>query len=265
MASFIFLINQFSANAGLSVDPVVGEFVASIGKETIQNFKLKNTGENTLLVRIETESIVKGDDVSKWLIIKNGEFKIEPNAEYDFSCAVNPGENIEAGELRGRIFFIADEIDEKGNLKSMVGIRFGVPIYVIIRGKTILNAEIKSDEFSYNKEKHLLSGKIEVDNKSNVHIRPIVDIIIYDSNDKEINKFRVPYGQVAQKEEVRYLMVQNEIELADGKYKALINLDYGALYMVKDRILTKESEFIAGNPEGDKILIEGKKDEEIAK
>lgn len=262
---FILLIYQFSAQAGLSVDPVVSEVIALPGKETIQNFKLKNTGENTILVRIEAEPIEKGDDVSKWIIIKQKEFKLEPDAEYDFLCIINPSEDVQTGELRGRLFFVADEIDEKGNLKSMVGIRFGIPIYAVIQGRTILDAEIKSGEFKYNKEKHLFSGKIEVNNKSNVHIRPLIDIIIFDNANKEIFKFRVPYGQVVQKEQVRYLVMQNNMEIADGIYKALVNLDYGALYGIKDRIASKEFEFAAGNPVEDKTILEDKKDEKAGK
>lgn len=240
--SLTILLYPIFLYAGLSVDPIAAEVIFMPGKENIQFFQLKNTGINTILVKTEISPMVKGDDVTKWLTVSSEPFKIEPDTEYNFTYLVHPPEDANS-ELRCRLFFIADEIDEKGNYKSQIGIRMGIPIYVISKGKEVLDANIKSGRLIYSVEKHKLSVKIEIENRSNVHIRPIVDIIVIDNKNKEILRFRVPYGFAVQKEENRYMEIEENMELNAGKYKALANMDYGNLCGENDKNVNKKFSF----------------------
>lgn len=235
---WFFIINVLYA--GISVDPVTIEVVAPKGGEKVGTVKIGNTGEKTVQIGVSPEKMTGGDkEISTWLTFMPMEFTIEPKKTAEVSYRIIPSEGI-SGELRCMVFFVADEIGEQ---KSSVGIRFGVPVYVIVGGTEIIDVEISDVNVEYDISQKVLSGTVFVNNKSNIHIRPYVDLEVYNSKDKLITKFGIPYGQPAQVGQNRPFMFQQNLELAPGKYKLVADVDYGKMYGLKEGIVSEKMAF----------------------
>ena len=243
--------------AGLSVDPVTVEVVALKGGEKPGVFKVINTGATPILIRIDTEKW-RGTDINiaKWLVLDPVEFKLASGATKEVSYKITPPEDSN-GELRCMVFFVADEIGEQ---VSGVGIRFGVPIYAIVGGTEIIDAEITDITVDYDYESKVLGGTIYVNNKSNIHIRPHVEMVMYDNKDKLITSFIHPYGQPAQAGQNRAFVFQQSLALGEGEYKLIVKVDYGKLYGVTDKIAEGKAVFVVKVPKVEDN--QEKKDEE---
>lgn len=222
---------QRSLFAGLSVDPVVLEVVVKRDVETEGSFKVLNTGKNMIRIRVSPEGW------SDWVGFEPQETYLGQDEKKEIVYKINPPEGFN-GELRCMVFFIADETGEK---KSNIGIRFGVPIYAVVSGTEILDVDVSSAEFEYSD--NALSGTIFIDNKGNIHIRPNVNIEIKDAGNNLIYNFDIPYGQPVQAGQNRPFMFQEEKALPEGRYTALIKVDFGRLYGV-DRVATKDFSFV---------------------
>lgn len=234
------------ALAGFSVDPVTLEIVTLKGSESEGIFKVRNTGKNPVRVRVELNKW-KGTDMNAkgWIDLEPVDFKLDPSSSKDVTYKIAaPGDS--SGELRCMLFFVADELGEN---KSAVGIRFGVPVYVVVGGTEVIEAEIEQVNVSYNSDKNILSGTIHVNNKSNVHIRPHIDIEIFSKKGDLTARFSPKYGQPAQRKQVRSFLFQKGLKLEDGKYKLVAKVDYGRLFNLKDKIAEKEIEFAVGDKE----------------
>lgn len=225
--------------AGLSVDPVTVEVVAQKGVERTGVFKIKNTGMEPLMIRIQSEKWTRNDiDINNWLILDPVEFELISGMTKDVFYKIKPPED-SSGELKCMTFFVADGIGEQ---RSNVGIRFGVPIYAIVGGTEVIDAEIKGINVNY--EEGILNGTILVNNKGNIHIRPNIEIKIFNSKDKLITGFYLPYGQPAQANQIRPFIFQQNLMLNCGKYKLFVKVDYGKLYGMSDKSTEGKAAFI---------------------
>lgn len=233
--------------AGLGVDPVILEIVVSKNSENKGSFKVLNTSMNPVNIRVEPQELQEAVDfkIKDWLTLDPLEMKLEPNEQKEVSYKIIPP--VESrGELRCMVFFIADEIGER---RSNIGIRFGVPIYAII--DMTIEFEVSISDIQIGYAENILSGKVYINNKSNVHIRPDVQINIFDSKDKLVKSFTLPYGQPAQVGQNRVFMFQQNIVLSEGKYKLVAKVDYGKLYCLNNRVVEKKAAFVVKIPKGE--------------
>lgn len=241
----IFLLFSKNVMAGLSVDPVTVEVVAPKGEEKTGVFKVKNTGTNDLKIRVSPEKWAGKDiDINTWLVLNPLELALSSNATGEISYKVT-SPIYSSGELKCMVFFVADEVGEQ---KSSVGIRFGVPVYAIVGGTEKIEAEIQDVAVNYDYANKIINGTILVNNKSNIHIRPDIEIKIYSSRDRLVTNFNVPYGQPAQTEQIRPFMFQQPIVLNEGKYKLSAGVDYGKLYGLTDKVAAARRAFIIKIP-----------------
>lgn len=241
---FSVLFAEF-AFAGLSVDPVTLEIVAPKGEEKIGAFKIKNTGADAIKIRVSPEKWGGSDiDINSWMVLQPIEFELLPEETKEVGYKIMPP-IYSSGELKCMVFFVADVI---GQVKSAVGIRFGVPIYAIVGSTEKIDVKVSGVTVSYNYSEKLIDGTILVANKSNIHVRPKIKIDIYNAKNKLITNFDLPYGQPAQAEQVRSFTFQQPLVLNAGKYKMNVQLDYGALYGLTGAIAVSKKAFVIKVP-----------------
>lgn len=227
--------------AGLSVDPVTLEVIADKDNPIAGSFKVLNTGAKTVRIRVSPEKWEGKDaDIGTWVTFNPLEMQLGENEGKEVSYKITPPADA-SGELRCIVFFVADEIGEQ---RSNVGIRFGVPIYAIVGGTTILDVEVSGVEIGYADKDNILSGTILVNNKSNIHIRPKINIEVFDSKDRFISSYELPYGQPAQAGQNRPFMFEQYLILNDGKYKMVVKVDYGQMYGLENRVARKRIAFM---------------------
>lgn len=235
----IIIIGRSIAFAGIGVDPIILEVVVSKDVPTKGVFRVSNTGANPVHIRVSPEKWQGMDrDIKTWLSLEPMVFELAQNEKKEVSYKIStPGDS--SGEIRCIVFFVADEMGEH---RSNVGIRFGVPIYAIVGGTEVLDVEISGIEIGY--ADNVLSGSILVNNKSNIHVRPRIDIDVLDSKDRLISSYNLPHGQPAQLGQNRPFEFEQYLVLNDGRYKAVVKVDYGQMYGLENRIARKKTSFV---------------------
>lgn len=237
---FLFFIIVNELYAGISVTPGVIETVVSREQEVIQNIKVVNTGKFPAIVNIAIDRFAMGDiSPSTWLILDPREFELKPGGDKEICCNIKLPKDAN-GELRARLYVSGKEIGEGS---SPIGVRFNMAVYVLIQDTVKLSAEIERINTNYNFKNTEIEGGILLNNKSNAHIRPNIRLVVKDLEGNLVGNINVPFGQPAQKEEKRYFIFKEKMDLNPGKYKIIAEVDYGKFYGHKDLIATKEYEF----------------------
>lgn len=234
LASFIICAVVY---AGIGLDPTMAEISVGPNAKYESVWKVSNTGGNTASVKIGIENwFQKEIPPEKWINFETKEFKLEPEQvkELKFTITVPEGA---AGEFAAMIFF---NMLEEG---EMIGSGFGVPIYVMVKGSEIVDAEI----IELKVESNLgggINGYVTIKNNGNVHIRPRTSVQILDNEGKAVISLEVPYSLPVQAGKQRkYDFEQKYIRLSPGKYKILAQSEYGTLYNL-DKKIEKEGEMV---------------------
>jgi len=235
----IIIISQSTVFAGIGVDPIIMEVVVNKDTPTTGIFKVLNTGTNQVHIRVSPEKWQGLDrDVNTWLSLEPMVFELAHNERKEVSYKIStPADS--SGELRCMVFFVADEIGEH---RSNVGIRFGVPIYAVVGGTEVLDVEISKIEINY--ADNVLSGEILINNRSNIHIRPDIYVEVLDSKDRQVSSYNIPHGQPAQTGQIRPFGFEQYLVLKDGRYKVVINADYGRMYSLENRVARKRTAIV---------------------
>lgn len=230
--------------AGIGVDPVILEVLVNRGLPAKGIFKVLNTGKNPVHIRVSPEKWQGMDpDINIWLMLNPREFELAQNERREVAYTITPTDDSN-GELRCMVFFVADEMGEN---RSNVGIRFGVPIYAVVSGTEILDVEISGVEIKYAEK--VLNGTILVNNRSNIHIRPDISVDVLDIKDRLVSSYNLSHGQPAQAGQNRPFEFEQYLVLNDGKYKAVVKVDYGQMYGLEDRIVKKKTAFVVRKSE----------------
>jgi len=259
LVALLFLYVSSVLYAGIGVNPTVTELSLAPGKTKAGTFTVTNDGDNTISVKVEVEDWVKrgsGVGDTSWLEVKPLEFELNPGESRNVRYKVGVPEEAR-GELMAMVFF--GSIAPAG---GGIGIetRFGVSVYVTIKGTEIVEAGIeKLDMVKYgkeNSESYGINFGVTVENKGNVHIRPKGKVILEDKEGTIIKEVDLFYGfPVFPKAKRTFPANWKEGVLSPGEYKAKVMISYGELYGLKDKICSYESLFsVNGNG---KISIEG--------
>lgn len=236
----LILFLQGIANAGFQVDPFIVEVMVSPEEVNEFFFTVSNVGENPVNVTVEPEEWALGSiDFHEWLVIDPKEFELKGREVKKVKYKINVLKDA-TGELMCMVFFV---FQEKGKGASNIGVRYGVPIYAVIKGTGNLDVVIESIDINYDKEKQVFNGEILIDNRSNVHIRPEIRVSIYSEKGEIVAGFKLPYKQPVQREQKRPFIFSKEMVLGPGKYKVIIKADCGKLYSI-DKVIQGEKDFI---------------------
>ena len=231
VCSLIFMVSG-SSFAGVTVDPVTIETSINVDKGLVGSWNVTNTGLKKVDVTVKMEDWLKnGVEPDIWLDIENKEFSVEPKETKEIKYKVNiPIPQNVSGELMAMVFFSG--VEEESN----VGVSFGVPVYVTIKGTEKIDAEIVDVNAVYSQE-HGISGWVLIKNKSNVHLRPYTIINVLNKEGKAVDHFNVQYGWVVQSGKTKRFSFNNkDTKLEPGKYKILITSFYAKIYKMDNKI-----------------------------
>jgi len=264
LVALVFLnFSPFLVYAGIGVKPTVTELILSPGKRKAGTFTVLNDGDKAVKVKVDLENWGRreeGVEVDFWLKVKPREFELAPGKARKVKYKIEVPEEAK-GEVVAMVFF--------GSLAPAgggVGIktRFGVSIYVAIKGTEVIEANIeKFDVAKYageNSDNYGINFGVTVENMGNVHIRPKGKVTIDDKEGKRIKEVDIFHGfPVFPRAKRTFPAIWKRGMLPPGEYKAKTTINYGELYGLKDRISSYEALFSV-NGQG-KISIEGREND----
>jgi hypothetical protein len=249
--------------AGIGVKPTVTEISLSPGKRRTGTFTVLNDGDKAIKVKVELEDWMRREErieVPSWLEVRPREFELGPGEVRKVKYRIEVPED-STGELVAMVFF--------GSLTpggGGVGIktRFGVSIYVAIKGTEAVEANIeKLDVAKYggeNSDNYGISFGVTVENVGNVHIRPKGKVLVEDKEGSRIKDVDIFYGfPVLAQGKRTFAAIWKGGVLSPGEYKGKATISYGELYGLKDKISSYETLFSV-NEQGE-ISVEGKEND----
>jgi len=263
LVALLFLYFSSVLYAGIGVNPTVTELSLTPGKRKGGTFTVTNDGDKTISVKVEVEDWQKRGAVvgdTSWLEVKPLEFELDPGEVREVKYKIEVPEEAK-GELVAMVFF--GSIAPAG---GGVGIqtRFGVSIYVVIKGTEVVDADIERlDVVKYGDEgsdNYGINFGVTVENRGNVHIRPKGKVTVEDKEGNRIKELDVFYGFPVFPEGKRtFPAIWKGEMLPPGEYKAKATVSYGELYGVKDKVCSYETLFSVN--ENGKISIEGREND----
>ncbi|MDP3790725.1 MAG: hypothetical protein Q8R38_01625 [Candidatus Omnitrophota bacterium] len=244
-------LSHSSCYAALVVDPESIELVASPDTATNGVYNVINEGGESVHVLVQPEewprSATPKNDISvdKWLTVTPMEFDIVPQERKKVQFAINPPTN-HGGELSAMIFFATTSPKGMMNITT----RNGVSLYAAFADTMRLEcsiSDVRIDRFEQKTNSGIVDRgivfTINVENNSNVHIRPTGSIVITgeDGSKHDLNIERGFPAYAGGKES--YQVLWDKKDITQGKYEAMITLDYGKLYKL-DKKIEKKMSFI---------------------
>ena len=238
-----------SCYAALGVEPESIELVASPDAATNGVYSVVNEGSESVRVIVQPEewprsATPKNDlSVDKWLTVTPTEFDLAPRERKEVQFAINPPSN-HGGELSTMIFFSTTSPEGMMNITT----RNGASLYAVFSDVMRLECSIAGVDISKFEQKtdngmvdRGIVFTINVENKSNVHIRPTGSIVITGEGGSKHN-LNIERGFPAYAGgNGSYQVLWDKKDVTHGKCEALITLDYGKLYKLDKKIEKKMS------------------------
>lgn len=244
-----------SCYAALGVEPESIELVASPDAETNGVYNIVNESSESVRVVVQPEEWPRsatpknGFSIDKWLTVTPVEFDLAPQERKEVQFAINPPSD-RAGELSAMIFFGTTSPEGMMNITT----RNGVSLYAAFADTLRLECSI-TDIYANKLEQKTNNGMVDrgivftinVENKSNVHIRPTGTIVITGEDGSKHN-LNIERGFPAYAGgKASYQVLWDKKDVTPGKCEALITLDYGKLYNLDKKIEYRKSFIVNGD------------------
>jgi len=245
-ALVIAILPSNSLFAGIGAEPTVTEISILPGGKAKGIFTVANDGDEPIQVVVQPENWPQKKeamDVDSWLTIKPEEFKLGPQGTKKVKYKVRVPQEAE-GELMSMVFFATTAPAGKAvNIRT----RFGVALYVAIKGTEVLEGEIldlKINRVTAKEGREKLDFIAVVENRGNVHFRPRGKVIIEDGEGKKLDEVEIQYGwPVSPGDKHLYDGYWEPEEILPGSYKAIAIFNYGDIYNELDKQFEKNISF----------------------
>ena len=231
---------------GIGVEPTVIEISVSPGGKAKGVFTVVNDGDESVQVVVQPENWPRKKeamDVSSWLKIKPEEFKLGAKRVRKVKYKIRVPKDVE-GELMSMVFFATTA--PAGRVVN-IRTRFGVALYVTVKGTEVLEGEIldfkvKKTTSKEKREKFHFTALVE--NRGNVHFRPRGKIIIENGEGKKLDEVEIQYGwPVFPKNRHLYDGYWEPEEILPGTYRGIAIFNYGDIYSELDKQFERDISF----------------------
>ncbi len=229
--SLIFLLVNGVAFARIAVRPIRVELTAQSEQIAKGNFVIKNLEKHTVNVKMRLINTSALHTDLDWIKISTNTVEIPKNKMMKFFYTITLPKNA-TGEYSARINFTEQPLVET---RSKMLMTISIPIYVIVKGKEKYKVKIDKIEINNNVA---LSFIFDINNKSNVHIRPSGQINITDLKYPD-KKYTLPFNghhdsiRLKTKKKLIGKKIRVKEALPDGKYRAEINIIWAKSKAVK--------------------------------
>lgn len=211
------------AEAGVSVAPDRHIIELTPGQTRTVEYQVHNSGPQELDIEIDPQDWSGlGMNIYSWLYLEESTFKVGPAETKPFKVTVTAPDNID-GEIVAMLFLCYKEDPE-----SILNIRNGIPLYLVIKDSQKYSARIESVNVGYVEERpNDLTIMVKVNNEGNMHIAPGIAVSITDIRGKELKNFLLKKAKILLRtREQTYTFGWRSPSLPNGTYTVKASLSY---------------------------------------
>jgi len=188
-----------AVNASLKIQftPPLFESDVSAGEELSFNIRLKNTDSARNELRAQVLSISMNDEgrmrfsddpfrahsCQSWIDLNPKQILLEPDEIKKVMVHIRVPQRIQGGYYAAILFTTVNGYSEQGKTRIGLSVSTGTMVILSARGSLKRDAGIMS--FGIDSQAKFT---LQFQNKSNVHIKPDVSIVIYDEQDRVIDR-----------------------------------------------------------------------------
>ncbi|MBN1405224.1 MAG: hypothetical protein JW946_01755 [Candidatus Omnitrophica bacterium] len=215
--------------AGVSVTPERHIVEIAPGETAYVEYEVYNSGSDALDIVIEPQDLAKlkenkDIDIKSWLRLKQEKVTVPAQGMEKIGVNIKAPKNA-VGELDSMIYLCYKEQKE-----SMLNIRYGTPLYVLIKGTEKIKTEIRSVKAAL--QQNPINGQrqfiisADVLNSGNRHIRPEVWAVVKNIKTKTEQKITLnnPWPIFGGQNYV-YRIIQENYDLPKGRYLCTVFFD----------------------------------------
>lgn len=226
IATIFLIAAAVFAEAGISVAPDRHIVELSPGENQTVEYEIYNTGPQELDIEVDPQEWTDIElliDVNSWVTLEDTKLKIKVNETKKLKVTVTALDDFE-GEMLAMLFLCY-----KKDKNSMLNIRNGIPLYLVIKDTAKYGANINGIEFEYTKVPRMdnLAIIVNVRNEGNIHIDPDITLTVTDSKGEELKSIPLQGKKIVLRgKDYPYKLNWRKPFFKDGSYKAVAVLNY---------------------------------------
>lgn len=217
-----------TAYAGIVVTPERHIVELRPGESKTVVLNIANAGAEDIRMSVELKEWSKpkenkGIQIDSWLAIFEKEFDIKAGETKGLNIRVEaPKEAV--GEMVAMIFLCYKEQEE-----SPINVRYGNPLYLLIKGTERYDAKIEKINCKYDTvdDNDYLRVLVNLTNTGNAHIKPDITVDIFDKHNKQVHQIKLEDGDTLfPGKSNAYRAEWHNTELPEGIYSAKVICGY---------------------------------------
>jgi hypothetical protein len=247
----------------VDIEPMRLEYSLEPGKTYSGTFKLRNTSDFATDIYVSTDGyrylFTKGTippagetpggakkdlpSCQQWFQFAKTKISMNPGGTAEAKFTIKIPQDAAQEHLCAVIFDEKRSLKENkpgqktGNVQIQIIPRFSIPVYISIKKKEVVSAQITEMAAAGELQKGGLVFNITIQNTGNVHIRPMGTLVILDQNNEVIKN--MPIGKClpifpGYKEQIPVLCPN----MPPGRYSAVATIE-----IAKDKIIQKKTMF----------------------
>lgn len=252
VAGVVFAQNRPDSTA-IVVSPPSFELTAAPGKVITNVIKVTNPSDKAIAVSTSSKDFVASGEegsaaiseedssfsLAKWITVEPTTATILPKATANFTYTISVPKDAEPGGHFGTVLFRMGGEEKVSGSGAALASEIGSIILLNLTGKTKEEAKLISFEpLMKVKEYGPVSLEYRIQNKGNVHVKPVGEITIKDMLGRLVYEENVDPKNVLPASIRKNDFVWNKKWLF-GKFRAKINLTYGS----DKKVMTGETQF----------------------
>ncbi len=218
-----------TAYAGIIVTPERHIVELKPGESKTVVLDIANAGAEDLRMSVELKEWSKAKEnkdinIDSWLVLFEKEFNIKAGEKKGLNIRVE-APKAAVGEIVAMIFLCYKEQED-----SPVNIRYGNPLYLLIKGTERYDAKVEKIDCKYDAtdDSDCLRVLVNMMNTGNVHIKPDITVDIFDKDNKRLHQLKIEGGDIVfPGKSNTYRAEWHSTELPEGIYSAKVICSYG--------------------------------------
>lgn len=242
LVTLIFSQGVFAQGVAIGVSPLSFELTANPGDVIVNQLKVYNSSENSVVIKMEIEDIVPAGErgevkslperetysLASWVMVEPAEFTLEPKEQKYVTFQVSVPGNAEPGGHYGTVLARTTAVGASaGGPGVAIVARTGVLVLLSVSGDIKEELVVRDFTAPTYSECGPISFAVRFENKGTVHVRPMAVVTITDFMGKKVAELQLPQNNVLPEAIRRFDVSWDKKWLFGGRYVATLSGSYG--------------------------------------
>jgi hypothetical protein len=243
LVGLIFSQGVFAQGVNIGVSPLSFELTANPGDVIVNQLKVYNSSEDSVVIKMEIEDIVPAGErgevkslpveretysLASWVTVEPAEFTLEPKEQKYVAFQISVPGNAEPGGHYGTVLARTTAVGASaGGAGVTIATRTGVLVLLSVSGDIREELVVRDFTAPTYSESGPISFAVRFENKGTIHVRPMAVVTITDFMGKKVTELQLSQNNVLPESIRRFDISWDKKWLFGGRYVATLSGSYG--------------------------------------